>query len=237
MVKINDGNFGYTKSFLSFAPNMTEFDTKERIKIVAHDLMMQYGIRSISMDDIASAMGISKKTIYLYYKDKDELVLAVVEALINKNQDCCNADKQKALNAVHEIFLAMELVSEIFRSMNTSVLFDMQKYHPAAFLKFLNHKNEFLLSMMRHNLTRGIKEELYRQDINIEIMSRFRVESMFIPFNPEFVRNTKSNLLDIEQELIMHYLFGLVTLKGYELVLEYRKEREIIKTSKSNNDN
>lgn len=205
---------------------MTEIDTKERIKIVANELMMQYGIRSISMDDIASKLGMSKKTIYLYYKDKDELVEAVVKALVEKNQHLCNADRQQAHDAVHEIFLAMDMITELLRSMNPSVLFDLQKYHPAAFTRFLNHKNEFLLTMMRQNISRGISEELYRKEIKVEIMARYRVESMFIPFNPEFVKNTKASLVELEHEIIIHFLFGLVTLKGYKLILKYQEQRE-----------
>lgn len=205
---------------------MTDINTKERIRLVAHDLLMQYGIRSISMDDIAAKLGMSKKTIYQFYRDKDELVAEVIGGMIFNNQETCIADKKKADNAVHEIFIAMDLVTEIFRSMNPSVMYDLQKYHPTAFSKFQEHKNEFLLKMMQQNIKRGIDEELYRPQINVEIMSRFRVESMFIPFNQEFVKNAKASLLDIEQEIIVHFLFGLVTLKGYKMVLQYQKHRE-----------
>ncbi len=200
-------------------------DNKIRIKEVAHDLLMQFGIRSISMDDIAAKLGMSKKTIYLYYKDKDELVDAVVNSLIESNQCICTADRQKANDAVHEIFLARDMVTELFKSMNPSVLFDLQKFHPETFSTFLKHKNEFILSMMRQNILRGISEDLYRPDIEVEILARFRVESLFMPFNPEFVRNTKSTLVIIEQEILMHFLFGLVTLKGYKLILKYLDQR------------
>jgi TetR/AcrR family transcriptional regulator, cholesterol catabolism regulator len=205
---------------------MTDIDTKERIKCVAHDLLMQYGIRSISMDDIASKLGMSKKTIYLYYKDKDELVEAVVDAKLAKNQFLCNADRQNADNAIHEIFLAMDMVADMFRSMNPSVIFDMQKYHPAAFSRFLKHKNDFLYNMMMQNLQRGISEELYRSEIKLNIMARFRIESMFIPFNQEFLQACRCTLLEAEQQVIMHFLFGLVTQKGYKLVLRYQEQRE-----------
>ena len=205
---------------------MNNTKTKDRINLVAHELLLQYGIRSISMDDIAAKLGMSKKTIYQFYKDKDELVEEVIGGLIFNNQETCTADKEKADNAIHEIFIAMDLVTEIFRTMNPSVLFDLQKYHPAAFSKFLNHKNEFLLSLIRQNIQRGIDEELYRQEINLEIMSRYRVESMFMPFNPDFVKKAKASLLDIEQEIIMHFLFGLVTLKGYKMVLKYQEKRK-----------
>ena len=205
---------------------MTEIDQKERIKQVALELLMHYGIRSISMDDIASKLGMSKKTIYFYYKDKDELVEAVIESLTSHTQGLCNADRQNSHDAIHEIFLAMEVVTEIFRSMNPSVLFDLQKFHPSAFAIFLKHKNDFIITMIRRNIARGIEEELYRPDLNIEIMSRFRVESMFIPFNPDFVRNARATLLQIEQEIILHFLFGLVSIKGYKLVLKYQEQKE-----------
>ena len=67
------------KVSLVLRPIMTEIDTRERIKQKAHDLFMQYGLRSVSMDDIANSLGMSKKTIYQYFADKDELVDAVVE--------------------------------------------------------------------------------------------------------------------------------------------------------------
>src|SRR3954468_18345284 len=102
-------------------------DTSERIKMKAHELFMQYGLRSVSMDDIANNMGISKKTIYQYYTDKDQLVEAVVAAIILHNQSACEYDRSHADDAIHEIFLAMDMMMEMFRSMNPSLLFDMQK--------------------------------------------------------------------------------------------------------------
>src|SRR5688500_9912606 len=108
-----------------------EFETKQRIRKAAHDLIMQYSIRSVSMDDIAANLGMSKKTIYQHFKDKDELVEAVVEEILETNQVQCNADRNSADNAVHEIFLVMDMMAEMFKTMNPSILYDMQKYHPA----------------------------------------------------------------------------------------------------------
>ena len=206
-------------------PIMTELNTKDRIRQTAHDLVMQYGIRSISMDDIAAALGMSKKTIYQYYADKDELIDEVVAAIIQFNQACCERDRQAADNAIHEIFLAMEFMMEIFRSMNNSLLFDMQKYHPAAFQKFTKHKNDYLYTIIKENLLRGIREELYRPDIKVEIMSRFRVESVIIPFSPEFHGKVKAGVAEIEEEILLNFLFGLVSQKGYKLILKYQQDR------------
>lgn len=204
---------------------MTETDTKQRIQKGAHDLVMQYGIRSVSMDDIAAKLGMSKKTIYQYFKDKDELVEAVVDEVIDTNQCACNADISRSENAVHEIFLVMEMMAEMFKTMNPSILHDMQKYHPSAFSKFKKHKNEFLYNVCTQNLLRGVQEELYRPEIAVDILCRYRVETMFIPFNPEFQQSLKHSLAKIEEEILMHFLFGLVSQKGYKLIIKYREQK------------
>lgn len=214
------------KVSLVLHPIMADIETKQRIRLAAHDLVMQYGIRSVSMDDIASNLGMSKKTIYQYFKDKDELVESVVDGVIETNQCICNDDREKADNAVHEIFLVMDMMVEMFKTMNPSILFDMQKYHPSAFKKFQLHRNDYLYNVCRQNLERGIAEELFRPDINVDILARYRVETMLTAFNPEFQRSVKQSLLKIEEEIIMHYLFGLVSIKGYKLTLKYLEQKE-----------
>ena len=92
MVKKRDGNFGNDKSFHSFAPPIMITDTKERIRIEAGQLLIQFGIRSMSMDDIASRLGMSKKTIYQYFKDKDELVLDIVNKNLEDSEYVCEKD-------------------------------------------------------------------------------------------------------------------------------------------------
>ncbi len=228
MVKKSDGNFGNVISFHSFAYSiMAETDIKERIKHAAHELVMKYGIRSVSMDDIAASVGMSKKTLYLYYQDKDELVEAVVEGVVVENQYVCNGHVHSADNAIHEIFLAMQMMVEMFQTMNPSIIFEMQKYHPLAYQSFHQHKTKFLHNMVQKNLQRGLVEELYRPDINVQILARFRVESMFIPFNPDFQHSlNKYTLLELEEQIITNFLFGLVSAKGYKLAIKYMAEKE-----------
>jgi TetR/AcrR family transcriptional regulator, cholesterol catabolism regulator len=204
---------------------MTDFDTGLRIKEKAHGLFMQYGLRSVSMDDIASNLGMSKKTIYQYYADKDELIVAVINEELQHNQTMCERDRKSSDNAVHEIFLAMDMVVELFSAMNPSLIYDMQKYHPNAFLKFQQHKNDFLYNTIRDNMERGIKEGFYREEINLDIMARYRVESLMLPFNPDFHTRLKYNLAQVEEEMIIHFLFGLASPKGYKLIVKYQQER------------
>lgn len=205
--------------------DMADLDTGSRIKQKAHQLFMQYGLRSVSMDDIANSMGISKKTIYQFYADKDELVDAVVESEFKKNENLCEFDRLNSLNAIHEIFMAMDMLADMFRSMNPSFIFDMQKYHPKAFLKFDQYKNDSLFNIVKSNILRGIDERLFREDIDVDIIARFRVQSLMLAFNPEFNSTLKKSIPEIAKELIVHYLFGLVSMKGYKITIKYQQER------------
>lgn len=204
---------------------MADIETGERIQQKAHGLFMQFGLRSVSMDDIANSLGISKKTIYHYYADKDELVDAVIDAEFRKNESICEYDRVNSKNAIDEIFMAMDKVVEMFSTMNPSLVFDMQKYYPKAFQKFLKHKNDYIYNIIRNNIIRGISEELYRPDMNVDIISRFRVESIMIPFNPEFHIKMKYNMAEIEEEFIIHFLFGMASPKGYKMIVKYQQER------------
>ena len=205
---------------------MTDFETGLRIRQKARDLFMQYGLRSVSMDDIAGKLGMSKKTIYQYYADKDELIVAVISEELLQNQNICDRDRSTAHNAIHETFLAMDMVVELFSSMNPSLLYDMQKYHPNAFVKFQQHKNDYLYNNIRENLEKGIQEGLYRDDINLNILARYRVESMMLFFSNDFHTKLKYNLAQIEEELIIHFMFGVASPKGYKLILKYQQERK-----------
>ena len=204
--------------------NMTN-DTGKRIHQEAHDLFIQYGLKSVSMDDISSKMGISKKTIYQFYTDKEQLVAEVVSQIINQNQQNCDEDIAQSENAIHEIFLAIDQMSKLFQAMNPSILFDLHKYYPKAYKIFVAHKNDFVYNKIKQNLLRGIKDGMYRGDINTEIISRFRVESIIMPFNPEFQSVLKVKLASIAEELSTHFLFGVVNEKYYPLIIKYIKTR------------
>ena len=214
------------KVSLVLHPIMTDIDIGIRIKEKAHDLFMQFGLRSVSMDDIANNLGMSKKTIYQYFADKDELVQVVIQEKISNTQATCDGDRIKAVNAIHEVFLAMDMVVELFSTMNPSLLFDMQKYHPRAFLKFQKHKNDYIYNIIRENMQRGIKEELYRSEIKVDILSYYRLETMMLPFHSDFNGKLKYNLAEIEEEFIIHFLYGLATPKGDKLIQKYQQERK-----------
>lgn len=203
-------------------------EMKLRIKEKASELFRRYGIKSITMDEIASQLGASKKTIYQYYSDKDELVEDVVSTIISYAQEICNKNRIGCKDAVHELIAAMDFVQEIFSDMNPAMMYDLQRFHPKAYKHFLDHKNKFLFDVIKSNLKRGIEEELYRPDINIDIVARFRLEGMMLAFNQDIYPANKFSLVQLHTAIMEHFLFGVASLKGYKLINKYQQESQKI---------
>jgi AcrR family transcriptional regulator len=196
---------------------------EERILLKARDLMLQSGLRQVTMDDLAQELGISKKTIYQYYKDKDDLVKAVVNLELKNHQTSCIACESKAENAIHEMFLVMENMKAMTQTMNPNSMMELEKHFPTAFDMIKNHKDEFLFSLIKENLSKGMEEGCYRADLDIDIVSKFRLETVFIPFNLRLFPLDKFNSLEVHTQLMEHFVYGLMTIKGHELMDKYKK--------------
>ncbi|RYY97459.1 MAG: TetR/AcrR family transcriptional regulator [Chitinophagaceae bacterium] len=207
-------------------------EPKERILVKAHELFNRYGIRSVSMDDIAAQTGMSKKTLYQYYADKEELVNAVFSGVMENNKHNCGHSLAHSDNAIHEVFLAFDGVQEMFANMNPSVLYDMEKYHAPTYGKFKAYQSEFLAGTLRANIERGIREELYRDDFDVDIMVRYRLFSMMQAFNLDVFPASRHHLLHVQRELLEVFLYGIATAKGIKLVQRYKKQRSTIKSDR-----
>ena len=194
--------------------------------VKAEELFMQYGIRSVSMDDIANSLGMSKKTLYQYYADKDELVDAVVNTHITGIEGDCLDCRKDAKDAIHEIFITMERIMDEFNNMNPMLLYDMEKFHFKAYQRFREHKDKFLIKVIRENIEWGISDELYRSDLNIDIMCKFRIESMMIPFNVALFPPGKYNLATLSEQIIEHFVYGMASIKGHKLIQKYQEQRQ-----------
>jgi AcrR family transcriptional regulator len=222
--KKDNGNFGTLKSFHSFAPLIME--AQERIVGKAHELFMRYGVRSVSMDEVANQLGISKKTIYQFYADKDALVDDVIDIELGKSERNCFLHKERSENPIHEIFMALDMLLEMLTQMNPTLIFDLERFHPRAFKKYSEYKNKFLYSVIRENLDAGKAQGLYREEINADILARFRLASIFNTFNPEWLPMGKHTLPAVITEITDNFLYGLATSKGQKLIQKYKQQRQ-----------
>lgn len=204
---------------------------KERIQQKAKELFLRYGFRSVTMDEIAGQLGVSKKTLYHFFADKDELVEAVMETEMHCMQSECLKQSHESENAIEELFRDMDTMEVMVSAMNPQLLFDLEKFYPKTFEKFKKHKHGFLLDLIKKNLQRGIKEDLFRSDMNIDIIAKFRLESGFIIFNKDLFPYGKYSLLDVAFEIYNHYIHGISTAKGKRLIEKYIHQREKNKLS------
>ena len=200
-------------------------EVKDRILQKTQELFNRYGIRSVSMDDIATQVGISKKTVYQYYADKDELVEAVFDVMVEGPRASCELCSNEAENPIHEVFLIFDHTQHIFSTINPSLLFDMEKYHPRAYKKFQEFKNGFLYRNIKSNLEKGVEEEWYRSDIDTDVLTRLRLHTTMLSFNTDVFPNNRTALLHIETQLIEHFLYGLATPRGQKLIDKYKQQR------------
>jgi AcrR family transcriptional regulator len=196
----------------------------QRIQEKAHELYRKFGLRSVTMDEIAASLGISKKTIYTFFADKDALVDAVILSELELNQLQCDKDKAKATNAIHEVFLALEMMEKTFADMNPSLINDLKKYHPKSYEKFETFKNKYLYNIIKTNIERGIAEALYRPDIHVELMTIHRLESMMMVFNLDLLFTKNFKLAEIHEQLVCHFLYGIASLKGNKLITKYSEQ-------------
>lgn len=200
-------------------------EPKERILQKAHELFNKYGIRSVTMDEIATQIGMSKKTIYQSFANKDELVDAIIQDHIAKNKIRCEGDCGIADNAIHQIFLSMDMVQEMLGEVNPTIFNDLQKFHAATFAKLNHFKDLYLYQMVFDNIAWGIKDGLYRSDINIDMITRLRLSTMFLPFNQDIFPLNKYNHVLVQIETLEHFLYGLATSKAHKLIVKYKIER------------
>jgi hypothetical protein len=153
-------------------------------------------------------------------------VNAVVEQHVSSIQADCLGCRKAAKDAIHEIFITMEMIKHEFNNMNPMLLFDMEKFHPRSFDRFKKYKDEFLAKIIRENIEWGIREELYRSEINIDVMVLFRLESIMNAFSISVRSPGKYNLAEISDIIIEHFIYGLSTIKGHKLIQKYNQQRQ-----------
>lgn len=201
-------------------------DMKERIQQKAEELFMHYGIRSVTMDEIAAQLGISKKTIYQFYSDKEALVKDIFKAITDQNKQRCMLIKTKAENAIHQQFLSSDATQEIFSNMNAAVLFDLNRFHPNVFADFEKHKKKFLFKIIKENIVRGIKEGLFRKDVDVDIIAWLQLELISGVFKNEEIITGKTSITHFEKQIKDFFLHGICTEKGISIISKYKHQRQ-----------
>jgi AcrR family transcriptional regulator len=193
---------------------MEDSGTREKILKGAEGLFTKYGVRSISMDDIARHLSVSKKTLYQHFTDKEDIVTLVFEAVLRESRKEFEAIHETAENAIDELAKHSVCLKKSVEEINPSLLFDLQKYYPKAWAVWLEFKRICIYDSVKRNLDQGIAEGFYRPEINTEILSIVRMALVETAFDDKTFSHDKFKMAEVQMQIFEQFVYGIVTEKG-----------------------
>lgn len=181
-------------------------------------LFLRYGIKSLTMDDVARELGISKKTLYQFVENKDDLVKKTLLRHIELEKNMCDHLFAQADNALEEIRIVLESNATQIAQMKANIVFDLQRYHRDTWNIMVEYQHHFLYQVVRENLERGIREGLYRSNFDIDIMTKLHIQASFQLFDEQLFPFEKYPRTTVFREYMMAYLYGVVSEKGRKVL-------------------
>lgn len=186
-------------------------------------LFMRYGVKSVTMDDVSRELGISKKTLYQFFENKEDLVKQVTDNHFCSQKIAVEEIKKNAKNAIDELFGISKLMNEFAKNIHPGLVFDLKKYHPESWKIFEKHRNSDIFLSITDNISRGKKEGLYREDVNADFISRIYIAKIEMFLDTEVF---PTNLYPVEKtfELYMHYhIRSIASKKGIDYLEKIKK--------------
>ncbi len=187
---------------------------KDKIVDAAFELFLKYGIRSVSMDDIARHLGISKKTLYQYITNKRELVEYAMTKSIREEKEVIEGIFAKEHNAVEEMVAIAHFVYHQLSLIDKRMIYDLTKYYPDVMCKLDDFHNQFIFDGIKENLQKGISEGLYRDDMDIDIIARLYMVKAQSIIHDDFFSRIQAALWDIYLEHFRYHAYGITTEAG-----------------------
>lgn len=193
-------------------------ETAKEYIVRINTLFKKYGIKSVTMDDVSRELGISKKTLYAFFKDKSDLVEQVLKLEFEEKSCSIKESMLNKANALEELFEYYKLQIRMLSSQKLNFIYDLKKYYPSLFEKFNIYKKELMFNMVKENLKRGKDEGLYRKDLNEDIITRLHIAR---------IESLRSSELFSHEELISPLFFAEV-FKYHVYAIASNKGRKII---------
>lgn len=194
---------------------------KDKIISKAKEMFLKLGFKSITMDDIACEMCISKKTIYKYFSNKDILIEESVQMVHQEVRATIEKIIEKNYNAIEENFEIRRMFKEMFKSAESSPIYQLKKHYPEIYDKVLNMQIEVCVKCFRDNIVKGIHEGLYRNDLDIDNYVKFYYTLIF-----NINENTvlEKDAQELELKALEYHIRAMATLAG---IVELEKQLEI----------
>ena len=204
--------------FLKFPVVHLQSIMREKILDKAGEMFLNLGFKSVTMDDIANEMGVSKKTIYAHYKNKTELIIEVTDSLFCTISEGIDVIHEQQKNPIIELFDIKRFVMEHLKNEKSSPQYQLQKYYPNIFQGLKKKQFEFMQNSIKENLERGLEQELFRTNINTEFISRIYFFGMMAIKDDELFPESQFSKVELMDNYLEYHLKGICTQKGIEVI-------------------
>jgi TetR/AcrR family transcriptional regulator, cholesterol catabolism regulator len=178
------------------------------------ELFYAYGLKNLSMDEISRRLGISKKTLYTFVKNKDELVEAVFLHEESTGLRLSEKLQQESINAIEKLLRISQMVHGEMNRVNPMIRFEMEKYYHHTYEKYIEKKRNFIFEGMKQNIRQGIEENLYRNDINIDLVATVYLNSFIELHNSNICKEMAINFLQLFEVLFENHIRAISTPAG-----------------------
>lgn len=195
---------------------------RDKIIKTSTDLFLIFGFKSITMDDIAEKMAISKKTIYAHFNNKTELVEATTLYIFNKISGAIIKIESKSPNPIEETFEIKEVISRYLKGEKTSPEYQLKKYYPKIYVKLDILKKEIINTCFIDSVKRGINEGYFRSEINIDLISKFYYLCITAIKNDDLFKNDDVNM--VMEQYLEYHIRAIATAKGLQTLNKLRKK-------------
>jgi AcrR family transcriptional regulator len=197
---------------------------RNNILKTAQELFFRKGIRNVSLDEIASSLKISKKTIYEYFENKDEIVLELVKNHLKQHKEIIEELIGKSENIVEEAMSIVQCSSEMMNHINPAVFDDLKTVYPKAWNYLEEFKQNFVMDTLTKQLEKGQKQGLIRKDINIKLMAYLRLLQINLIFETDILKKFNVTFNELQNQMTKQFLYGITTDKGRKILEKYDQQ-------------
>ena len=191
---------------------------KEKIILKAAELFLSLGFKSITMDDLAQSMSISKKTIYLFFNNKNDLIISCTEHIQYQLLKKINEIRNNAKNPIIELFEIKKEAMKILGNTETAPQFQLQKFYPEIYQKLKDRELHLFRDNIHESLNKGIKLKFFRKEINIDFITRIYLNGMRGVRDINLFPINEFKVEKVIEDFIEYHLRAISTPKGLELL-------------------
>jgi AcrR family transcriptional regulator len=198
-------------------------EPQDKILKTSLELFYKFGIKRVTMDDIAKELGMSKKTIYHHFKEKDDLVNTLCDTEMIKHEQIFDELFNESKNPIHEMMLISANMRKMMQHINPIFFLDLQKFHPQALNRFQEFKQNCAFKHIERNINKGIEAGFYRNDIDVEFTAKYRLSQLDMLLFGNYYSFEKISFTKSHELLLDMFVYGICTAKGHQLLNDYKK--------------